>query len=64
MKMSNLSKKVSRIFFWKKIKQKLWRLKNSYPMKMQVLSLTLNIYLAIETKTQENPGYHFSSIYN
>ena len=26
---------------------------------------SLNIeYLAIETKTQENPGYHFSSIYN
>ena len=39
-------------------------------MKMQVLlsnenaSFKFNIkYLAIETKTQENPGYLFSSIY-
>ena len=60
MKMSNLSKNVSRIFFKKKLKQNLlWHLKNNYPMKMQFLSL-INENLGIETKTKENPRHLFS----
>ena len=58
MKMSNLS------FFLKKLKQNLWRLKNNHLMKIQVLSFKFNsYYLAIETKTHENLGYLFRSIY-